>query len=1003
MTEEILKALMQLFGLTASLEGTSPPYRLLVENFLKEHLNSDLSQKYILIFEEYAKLRTVEVDEQGRKLTSMRVSSRMLVICTRINQELTQQQKIIVITRLIELIAADGVITDTELEFINTIASIFNIQRQELENLIYFVHLNKIGSTFLENTLYITPFDNIHHQYHLQQPYLSGFFVILRVVSLDTYLLKYTGDQDYYLNGLILKPNAIHVFSPGSVVRGNRIEPLYYSDIVSIFRKDKSQESISFEANHITYLFSGRKSGVRNVNIHETSGKLFGIMGESGAGKSTLLEILNGNLKPQRGEVLVNGINVHKEKLEGLIGYVPQDDLLIENLSVYDNLYYAAKLCLGNFNEIQIKEVVEHTLHSLGLQEARDLRVGSPLDRKISGGQRKRLNIGLELLRKPSVLFVDEPTSGLSSRDSENIMDLLKELALDGKLIFVVIHQPSSSVFKMFDKFLILDTGGYPIYSGSPSDMIQYFKQHANQISRQQGECMECGNVNVEQVFDIIAAKIVNEYGRFTENRKISPQQWYELHQKEQKNGFTEKKKTIGKSIKLHLPNRLKQGVIFFKRDILTKFNNTQYWVINLLQAPFLAFLLAYVNRYYDVDKNQYSFYENGNLPAYIFIATIVAIFSGLVGSAEEIISDRKVLRRERFLHLSKNSYFLAKIGVLFIISAIQTFILVLIGNSILGIKGLFWQYWLILFSCSAFANLLGLNISSAFKSVITVYILIPLLLIPQLVLGGIVIRFDKVNPDFKNNSTDHIPWFSELLASRWAFEALVVTQFRDNQYEAPLYQYDKDIATAEYKKVFYLEKLKQMLQETKDSPALTHKNFLILKNELENEFEQIDKKEIPNLYAFSIPKNKQTIYSYAEKAFVKIRTYYHSKQQQAQRQRDSFLRAHPEHQALRFVYHNDAISKLARNIDSDKKLIVHQNHIEPLINSIYINAHDVTSHFFAPNKKIFYLSVDTFWFNLVIIWLMIMSLYITLYFNILTRFVNTITKWATGIHSNFD
>ncbi len=115
-------------------------------------------------------------------------------------------------------------------------------------------------------------------------------------------------------------------------------------------------------------------------------------------------------------------------------------------------------------------------LNSIGLYEAKDLKVGSPLEKTISGGQRKRLNIALELIREPSVLFVDEPTSGLSSRDSENIMDLLKELALKGKVIFVVIHQPSSDIFKMFDKLLILDLGGRPIYYGNPVDGVLYFK-----------------------------------------------------------------------------------------------------------------------------------------------------------------------------------------------------------------------------------------------------------------------------------------------------------------------------------------------------------------------------------------------------------------------------------------------------------------------------------------------------------------------------------------------
>ena len=120
-------------------------------------------------------------------------------------------------------------------------------------------------------------------------------------------------------------------------------------------------------------------------------------------------------------------------------------------------------------------------------------------------------------------MFVDEPTSGLSSRDSENIMDLLKILALKGKLIFVVIHQPSSDIFKMFDKLIILDVGGYPIYNGNPIDAVIYFKKLVNHVNADQSECGTCGNVNPEQIFNIIDMKVVDEYGNITPNRKISP------------------------------------------------------------------------------------------------------------------------------------------------------------------------------------------------------------------------------------------------------------------------------------------------------------------------------------------------------------------------------------------------------------------------------------------------------------------------------------------------
>ncbi len=223
--------------------------------------------------------------------------------------------------------------------------------------------------------------------------------------------------------------------------------------------------------------------------------------------------------------ILINGSNLHteKEKLQGVIGYVSQDDLLIEELTVYQNLYYNAKLCFAGMPEEELHERVIKMLESLGLEQRKDLKVGSVLDKTISGGQRKSLNIALELIREPAILFVDEPTSGLSSRDSENVIDLLKELSLKGKLIFVVIHQPSSDIYKMFDKMYIMDTGGYPIFYGNPVEAVTYFKKATNQVDSDRGQCPTCSNVNPEQIFNIIEAKVVDEYGQLTNKRKVNP------------------------------------------------------------------------------------------------------------------------------------------------------------------------------------------------------------------------------------------------------------------------------------------------------------------------------------------------------------------------------------------------------------------------------------------------------------------------------------------------
>ena len=307
-------------------------------------------------------------------------------------------------------------------------------------------------------------------------------------------------------------------------------------------------------------------------------------------------------------------------------------------------------------------------------------------------------------------MFLDEPTSGLSSRDSENILDLLKELARKGKLLFIVIHQPSSEIFKMFDKLIILDTGGYLIYNGNPIDSIEYFKRKIEQANYNESECYVCGNVNPEQIFNIVETRVFTESGQPTDTRRISPADWSNLYKAEKKEDKREPGGEIPE-INFKTPNRLKQFIVFAKRDVLSKIADTQYLLITLLEAPVLGFFLAYLIRYFDESSKEchYTLYNNSNLPIYIFMSVIVAIFMGLTVSAEEIIKDRKILKREAFLNLSWNSYLMSKVFVQFIISAIQAFTFVLVGNSITGIKGMMFEYWLVLFSCWAGANMLGL------------------------------------------------------------------------------------------------------------------------------------------------------------------------------------------------------------------------------------------------------------------------------------------------------
>ncbi len=264
-------------------------------------------------------------------------------------------------------------------------------------------------------------------------------------------------------------------------------------------------------------------------------------------------------------------------------------------------------------------------------------------------------------------------------------------------------------------------------------------------------------------------------------------------------------------SISFKIPGMLKQIRVFITRDVLSKIANTQYLIITLLEAPVLAFILSFIIKYFNVSETSegsYVFMENSNLPVYLFMSVIVATFMGLTLSAEEIIKDRKILKREAFLNLSWSGYLLSKVAVMLIISAIQAFTFVLIGNSILGIKGMFFDYWLILFSAWVSSNLMGLVISDSFKTVVTIYILIPFLVIPQIILSGVIVKYDKLNP--RISSPGNIPVYGEVMTARWGYEALVVEQFMHNDYDSKFYSVNKAMSIAEYKKNYWIKELEK-------------------------------------------------------------------------------------------------------------------------------------------------------------------------------------------------
>ncbi len=1000
---------MQLFALISDIHDDTVitnRERDVVRLLLTRHLNTESVSRYMKMFEEYLELYNAESIEKGsikdRKRTSLN-AVRILAICDQINEELQQNQKVYVLVKLLDYISLGEEITENELDFLQTVANSFYISDYDYQNIKSFI-TRTFDSVPDKKRILIIDSNKISQDSgikHICNDNLKGIICFLQVPSTNTYYVRYVGNEDLYLNGQNISSGETYSFDHGSSIRGSGIKPIYYTEVISIISEESFKTKISLIADNVSFRFRNSENGIHNLNFYEESGKLVGILGGSGVGKSTTLSILNGSLEPQDGKVLVNGYDLYSEDdkhyLKGVIGFVPQDDLLIEELTVFQNLFYNARMCLNNLTEEKIIDVVNKTLIDLDLDETRDLKVGNPLKKIISGGQRKRVNIALELLREPTILFVDEPTSGLSSVDSEIVMRLLKEQTYKGKLVIVNIHQPCSDLYKMFDKIMIIDKGGYQIYYGNPTEAIIYFKTHSNHANPDEDQCIKCGNVNTDQILQIIESKVVDEHGKATRIRKVSPIEWAEKFKASSPEIIKETQKEALPENYYSIPGLFKQSRIFFIRDLFSKLSDKQYILIGLLGPPLLALLLAHFTKY---SKGPiYVFMENENIPAYMFMCVITSLFFGLMISSEEIIQDRKILQRESFLNLSWFSYLNSKILILFLISAIQTFLFTIIGNEILEVEGMTLSFWLILFTTSCSANILGLIISSAFNSVITIYIIIPFILIPQLLFSGVLVKFDKLHIG-SSVTREFVPFIGDMMTARWSFEAMAVEQFSNNRYEK--YFFDANIERS--RNNWYVNLVDKIVWDIKGS--VLYKDSIDYKEDVDHKLylanKYIDHLSIqadtsPGQWKNELIREKiDTVNSKMALDYLELMKKHFSSLRNESKDKIDEIGINLKNKlgltqfiSLKSNYKNLRMSDLVMEMAGSLDLVAEiGNKIIPRAEPGYTKATSKygRAHYYAPIKRIGNLEISTYWFNFMVIWSVSIIMYLVLYFNLIRK-----------------
>lgn len=581
------------------------------------------------------------------------------------------------------------------------------------------------------------------------------------------------------------------------------------------------------EVRDLSHKFHEGETALDGISFTITRGEMVCVMGASGSGKSTLLKAMAGQLQPQHGGIFLNSQDLyeHLEALKGYVAYIPQEDAFDEHLTIEENLDFAAAIRAPHLSGTNRGRRIEGKLVELGLSERRGSVVGSPLKKTLSGGERKRLNIGLDMIGSADVFLFDEPTSGLSSKDAEHVIEIIRSMA-HNKVVLVTIHQPTSKLFQMFSKAMLLDKGGKLVFFGTPHETLEYFAQaeHEQHFGTELGGCPACGTTRPEFIFDVLETPLrdlsgdiiyeENSQGQLVPSRRFSPDYWrdkYESFRLLQDVKQVSVRKQTPAAVPAAPVQRAREAIrwrdewtqlrTLLKRAFISKMRIRGNLLTTIVEAPVLAALVGSVLRY--SATGEYDFAAAYHIPTYLFLSLTVAMFLGLTNSCDDIIRDRTILQRERNLNVRLPYYIFAKTVTLALFAAIQCALFVLIGNAILEVRGMFWSHFFFNFVTALGGVSLGLLISSIVGDGKTAANLVPIILIPNIILGGALIKYEDMNRDLnliyrvqrwfsthpdKEKDARHgqesdlqVPFICQFMPMRWSYEALVVAQAKLN------------------------------------------------------------------------------------------------------------------------------------------------------------------------------------------------------------------------------
>ncbi len=496
---------------------------------------------------------------------------------------------------------------------------------------------------------------------------------------------------------------------------------IYYCTYVDGFRIDVQNVVQTVKSK-------GKNLNICNdVSLSISPGELVAIIGGSGAGKTTLMNAMSGYTKPTSGSVFINNMDLYDtyETLKNIIGYVPQKDIVYDNLALFQMLEYAAKLRLPD--DLSKEDRIRRVEQVLGMVELKGKE--DTLIKKLSGGQKKRASIAVELLSDPNLFFLDEPASGLDPGTERNLMSTLKKMTKSGKTVILVTH--STLNLQDCDKIIFMGKGGNLCFCGSALEAERFFQ--------------------VDNLVDV--------YNLITDN----PLEWREKYEEivSRKNLiYSDLKTSVRKIKKTNKHSCFRQTRVLSGRYFKLLINDHQRLLLLLLQAPILGLLISLVD-----DGKQFEYYSMTK--SLLFALSCSAFWVGILNAIQEICKERTILKREYMTGLHLSSYIISKFmvlgGLCFIQSLMLTGVFVCaIGMPDEGVQiNAFSEMLLITFLTSFSAAAMGLAVSSLFKNPDRAMTVAPILLMPQILFSGLLFELSGI--------TKKISWFA---ICRWSMEA---------------------------------------------------------------------------------------------------------------------------------------------------------------------------------------------------------------------------------------